>query len=640
LTQISYTQQAYTTTDQIKKIPISCFDDFEFKHAPALAHTQKVAEEMNSFHDSSQFSSFNMDHIINIIISDDKLFQYVYKLVKSSIDHQGIKSSNVVSQTLVNIIDNSIDNAIEQVQIVDIINSLLKDQQYFSDSFRESDDKEEKKYFHENAENHSSRNGHSSTTAHTHLHHNQNPVSRVTMDKVEDSVDPSLPAVVKPPFSEREPEQITHQTVKKTVQQLNKSRRPPLASTKSVQQQHHYPSSSTAPSLSLEVDQVDDSALLRGDSETGGDSSFLSSDSVRESNASTVQMILPSLSSSLQFKGNNARSLLTQPDDSFDRHSGNGDRPSSFPLSTDLNGKEKSERLAVNQSFQVTSEINSVQNSFEIPSLPKQSASGVTEDEDKDDVSSAYGNLDETVKDWERKIRASMRKDSFASDDSSSNSFNNEEKKTVTVTVTEEEVNISHRYDNDSFEEFTNDQQDELPPKHGSSSAASTTTFPSVHNYLSTNYDPLKSNTTHSNIIFFDQDKYDDTVDQTLGNSIRKHVNFLDSIVEDVYYYERANSVEAKDMYYSHEELDRFDMHYRKEDSIAERMGLSWMEWKNQQPDEEEISFSDSDIDNDDNERDDDYLDDDDDNNDRGNGYDRGNRNVSYEEDDYNDDFL
>ena len=50
---------------------------------------------------------------------------------------------------------------------------------------------------------------------------------------------------------------------------------------------------------------------------------------------------------------------------------------------------------------------------------------------------------------------------------------------------------------------------------------------------------------------------------------------------------------EAREMFYSHEELDRFDDHYRKEDRIAERMGLTWMEWKNQQPDDQEISFSD-----------------------------------------------
>jgi hypothetical protein len=606
---------------------------------------------MNCFQDSSQFPAFNMDQIINIIISDDKLFQYVYKLVKISIDRQSIKSSNAIPQALLNIIDTSIDSAIEQVQIVDIINSLLKDQQYLSDSFRENDEKVEKNHFHQPTESHSSRNGHSSTKVRPQTYQPRIPDSSIATKKEEDR---SPLAVVKPPFSEKEPEQITHPTVKKTVQQLNKSRRPPLASTKSVQQQQYHPSSSAPPALSLVVDGEEDSALLRGDSERGGDSSFLSSDSVRESNASTVQMILPSLSSSLQFKGNAARSLLTHPDDSFDQHSANGDPPSAFTVGMDRNGKEKNERFAVNQSFQVTSEINSVQNSFELPSISKQPATATAaeeEDDDKDDVSSAYGNLNETVKDWERKIRASMRKDSFASDDSSSNSVNDAEKKSEadvgSTNKPEEEANISHRYDNDSFEDFTNEQQqddNELPSssssriKNGSSSSSSnsTTTFPSVHDYLSTNYDPLKSNTTHSNIMFFDQEKYDDTVDLTLGNSVRKHVKFLESVVEDVYYYERANSVEAKDMYYSHEELDRFDMHYRKEDSIAERMGLSWMEWKNQQPDEEEISFSDSD-DDDENQNDhDDYLDDNDEERDDEDSYDRQDTRKG----DYDDDFL
>jgi len=96
--------------------------------------------------------------------------------------------------------------------------------------------------------------------------------------------------------------------------------------------------------------------------------------------------------------------------------------------------------------------------------------------------------------------------------------------------------------------------------------------------------------------MFFDQAQFDADVDAAQSGkkpSKKERIQFVDGVVSDVVYYERASADEAKEMYYSHVELDRFDMHYRKEDAIAERMGLSWMEWKNQQPDDFEISFSD-----------------------------------------------
>ena len=119
-------------------------------------------------------------------------------------------------------------------------------------------------------------------------------------------------------------------------------------------------------------------------------------------------------------------------------------------------------------------------------------------------------------------------------------------------------------------------------------------TLPSIHDYLSSNYDPLRgSKNTHSNIMFFDQHQFDAEVDAQISGKPVKQVVFVEGIVNDVIYYERPDPHEAKEMYYTHEELDRFDSHYRKEDAIAERLGLSWMDWKNQQPDEYEISFSD-----------------------------------------------
>lgn len=462
--------------------------------------------------------------------------------------------------------------------------------------------------------------------------------------------------------------------------------------------QHHPPEMTAMPLGSLSLDHLPEERghdpNLAGDSEIN---SFVSSDdinSTRDSEASTVLVTMPiekSLRESLQHDLDNSHHINNSLFDQDDSFASNGSHrilhrdPPQKPYfigsskenedGTRREGDENEDELHIlpkkgaqnnraeklmNQSYQVTSEINSLQASFENPlGTVDPTATG------KQLLDLEEEEMEETVRDWQRKILENLSKESVSEEDEPVedrshrrsyeasqqepdvlNRSNNSAEASIPPEEIEEEredgayeskqqdsKDVSRNYDQDSFENY--EQEDQIQPKRGDPTGI---TFPSVHNYLSNRYDPTKSNS--SNIYFFDMDRFTDEVDSSQGtpgsthrktpnkdpnpgNEGDKQVQFINEIIQGVYHYDRATSLEAKDMYYTHEELDRFDMHYRKEDAIAEKMGLSWMEWKNQQPDDQEISFSEEE----DNNGNDDY------NNDH---FDYGDEEYPNQDDEYN----
>lgn len=603
---------------------------------PQANHTTQQSysdSQANRVLQSLLSNQVNIDKVIQVILSDEKLFQFVMRLVTQQITRQQeqLKSSSSQrhkafprnQEQLNEIIDQSIEEALSQIRLIDMITSLLQNP---PPSLRQSSDPSSsisRSQINEDSNQERITSKKTDQSARIEVseeskRYNYSNKIFINVDPNENNPPPSHhredhePPMKPPSYSEREPEQPgSLQTVKKTVQALNKHQKPPLghssstvppahpvpAATKTQQSRHnHIPSNQAAGNnngLFISTDVRQDFSV--GDSERN---SFLSVDSLRDSEASTVQITLP-LDKSLTDKSLGA---LNQPvfDDSFEEREA--------LTSEDVKKQRSDSQSLINQSFQVTSELNSVQNSMEIPNFGRKGDDNQDKerDEDKYDEEDDDDNVDvdETVKEWGRKVFEKLKDEHQQPDDDEffqlsgqldhqvlqEEEFNQEEKDIKHS----EDPDVSRRYDDESFEE-DHDQPPASPRK------PSTNSFPSAMDYLSSNYDPLQKGeggglVGGSKIMFFDQAQFDADVDAAQSGkkpSKKERIQFVDGVVSDVVYYERASADEAKEMYYSHVELDRFDMHYRKEDAIAERMGLSWMEWKNQQPDDFEISFSD-----------------------------------------------
>lgn len=615
--------------------------------------------------------SIDLDQIIETIISDEKLFQYVMKLVKNRITPRDMHDPIFLRH----IIDAAIETAIEQIQVVDIVKNLLQEQQAQNDQQQlQYSTNQSQNYY--NGTTKSYANGQYSHQLALDIGDQDESVERLRGESNFSEND----LFVKPNYSEKEPEPINTQTVKRTLHQLNKNK-PPLATKKDISQ--------NIPAQPLSI-----ATEFRGDFSVGDSdrNSFLSVDTARESNASTVQITLPldkSVTAENPFPKIPERIFndSEEEEENYERSPGiaaddqdeqvidprkNDDRYQNKNTDDGMNANKLNS--FVNQSFQVTSEYNSVQNSLDLASLQRKSsrdeenakgpASNGHRQNEEDDALRYDEN--ETVKDWERKILQELKQQQKDDDDDDANHHNNPNNQSNDFSILSEPIHEdeeyrpvvtkksthqsqeedqennnpeesdgkkrdsnqsyeSNRYEDEDFEEdhshHSHDSNDLLHSKYSSAHYPKHHPIPATspssnhqaddnnkdveddHDYLSADYNPLaKSKTT----FVFDPDQFNRDVDAatktTEGGKERKsnRVHFIDGVVADVIYYERPAANEARDMFYSHEELDRFDEHYRKEDRIAERMGLSWMEWKNQQPDDQEISFSDDDRDNDD----------------------------------------
>jgi hypothetical protein len=679
---------------------------------------------------SDNLKNVDVDRIVDVILTDEKLFQYIMKLVKDHLRPRDLQDPIFLRA----IVDATIETAIEKVQILDIIRNLItqqrrelqqqQQQQRSTTGNRSPTEKSQPK------KQVSSKQPESKTTEYSNGQYSHQlfldigdkivPNNSSSRDRSGSNIS-DLDAPVVPQFSEKEPEQVSHQSVKRTLKNMKKNDKPPLG--------HHHPHTTqhqqqdNNKKLDLGATQIISQPLsiatdwMKGNDFSVGESdfnSFISGggilDSPRDSEASTIQITLPldkSVTAERAFPHNNNtyhhphedhhddhpvsvfsdsfeinHSNIVPSSDNSHASSSNNDEEAAVlnrrrqnqqritnnkkknTSTASTTNKNNDDNLFINQSFQVTSEFNSVQNSLEALPHRKQPQREVSETisipEGNEEtaqkrmtmprtVSEDFVDNDETVKDWERRILADLKKSNLEQSEEEDEEYNHHQQQQLQQNNQNQSKDFSihsehsdrpklnesgHQYEDDRFEDSSRGSHDSGSGAHHSNdyylhhSKYSSAHYPKHHSpqaspshhqqelqqqqdnnsdYLASDYDPLQNK---DNLVVFDQEKWEREVDAAMkeGNLQEEHnkqqpqqqqpqqkksrVKFLDGVIKDVHYYERANPDEARDMYYSHEDLDRFDMHYRKEDVLAEKMGLTWMEWKNRQPDDEELSFS------------------------------------------------
>lgn len=180
----------------------------------------------------------NAEKIVDVILTDEKLFNYIMKLVKHRLNPYSLQDQN----WLINVIDISIENALQEVQILDIIN------QYFSINNIKP----------------------------------ENPIDQ--LDCIQLNPDESIVSEdnVLPNFSFTEPHKVEHISPKKENPKLTKAiyNPPPISASE-------FSTEPTGSKLVIDVDHKQEFSF--GESEKLSSSSF---HSVAESEASTVAMIV------------------------------------------------------------------------------------------------------------------------------------------------------------------------------------------------------------------------------------------------------------------------------------------------------------------------------------------------------------
>jgi hypothetical protein len=703
---------------------------------------------------SDNLKNVDVDRIVDVILTDEKLFQYIMKLVKVHLRPRDLQDPIFLRA----IVDATIETAIEKVQILDIIRNLITEQrrelqqqqqqpQRSTNGNRSPTEKSQPK-------KQVSKQPEAKTTEYSNGQYshqlfldigdkNVNNPNSSSGDRSGSNIS-DLEAPVVPQFSEKEPEQVSHQSVKRTLKNMKKNDKPPLGHHQPHPTQHQQNNSNNKKQMDLGATQIITQPLsiatdwMKGNDFSVGESdfnSFISGggmlDSPRDSEASTIQITLPldkSVTAERAFPHNNNNyhhnptedhhhddhpvsvfsdsfeinhSNIVPSSDNSHASSSNSDQEEEAAIlnrrrqnqqritnnkkkntPTTTANKNNDDNLFINQSFQVTSEFNSVQNSLEaLPHRKQQQppqrevSETISIPEEKEEtahkgmtkmmprtVSEDFVDNDETVKDWERRILADLKKSNLEQSEEEDEEYNHQLQQNHNQNQSKDfsehsaggssdrpKLNeSSHHYEDDRFEDSSRGSHDSSSAggahhsndnylHHSKYSSAhypkhhSPQTSPSHHqqqqeqqqqqqqqannsDYLASDYDPLQNK---DHLVVFDQEKWEREVDAALqeGRPQEEHnkqqqqklqksrVKFLDGVIKDVHYYERANPDEARDMYYSHEDLDRFDMHYRKEDALAEKMGLTWMDWKNRQPDDEELSFSEDEDDHNNNNR-------------------------------------
>lgn len=69
--------------------------------------------------------NFDVDDVVDIVASDEKLFRYVMKLVKSRLS----KGARKDKDWCVKVIDMTIEAALQEVRVIDIVKNMIRQQQ-------------------------------------------------------------------------------------------------------------------------------------------------------------------------------------------------------------------------------------------------------------------------------------------------------------------------------------------------------------------------------------------------------------------------------------------------------------------------------------------------------------------------------
>lgn len=145
-------------------------------------------------------------------------------------------------------------------------------------------------------------------------------------------------------------------------------------------------------------------------------------------------------------------------------------------------------------------------------------------------------------------------------------------------------------YPEDTWEELNENQEDEQP--HVSNKANETPveislkpndlyTSGSGEFYPDSSNSPKSPDKMDQKPVFFDHSKFEAEVDRAAAGKKgpSRNVRFQDQLVDQVWYRDRLNSAEKKDMFYTAEQENEFTNEQNKEFIIAERLGMSWSDW-------------------------------------------------------------
>lgn len=191
----------------------------------------------------------DVDSILHVIMSDEKLWQYVMRVVRSRLR----TAKTIPSDMFIEVIDKSIDQAFDEVNIIDILRSNIKFIKAHMKAFKAS-----------------SLSAAPSSSA----------VTDSTAEDIAGIGDDADEDFVLPPFSSSEPHAASNSSPKRLLKMLNKNKPPPSSPEAPV------PSSQRS-SLEIEIDHTSPDDNLHGDSNHN-----LSAQSIGESEASTVKMMV------------------------------------------------------------------------------------------------------------------------------------------------------------------------------------------------------------------------------------------------------------------------------------------------------------------------------------------------------------
>lgn len=534
-------------------------------------------------------TSIDMDEVVDLIVSDEKLFKYVLKIVKHRLPAKVRKDPD----WCIKVIDLTIEHVLKEVHVTDIVQSILK-------SYQSQLIQPELK------------NGHF-----------ENPQSQS----------------FRPAFSSSEPVQVLDNSPKKVVKAMNRNKSLPSG-------EHSEPSFEILPQGPLTIQVENRQEFSFGPSDVGDMTQDVSRN---ESEASTVQMVVNSMnnnhdgieeskstggsiksskhsSSSNNEYGGHINNTWWSPDEEthvtiddspeprqpqkWYNNNNNDYRPPSVydTINKEEDGNDDGNVLTGslesepalptvsrgtnkhNLNDQSSSGEILLRESDDAPFGSRSSPSSAQEDDDDESRSHDEGGDHDNVTDWEQVVLKGMQRDR------DNEEAEDQVRREVTAdgeddrvddddneSVHSDESGDSNNYDQEDFDTSAVQSSPDKSQQARQSfmTYASDSPSPPLHK-------PKGPIASSNQPLYFDQKLFDDAVDAEITGKPIRRVSFNDTIVSEVFYRDRVTEHEKPDMFYTHEEENRFTLAQSREYEEAERLGMTWLEYMDNRAENED----------------------------------------------------
>jgi hypothetical protein len=531
--------------------------------------------------------TIDVDEVIDIILSDDKLIKYVMKLVRTRMTSQA--QEDLFEK--ITIIDDAIHQVIKEVNLQEILEKIMENKHLLGLP---------------------------------NMSQNENSSFDI------DSKNENMQINFQPHFSQNEPSHVATNSPKRMLKTLNKNKLFP----------NDEPSVEIEAKSKLEInlDSILENDFSYGDSDKQ-DISTHSLTSRADSEASTVKMMVQPLSSSeseaseIHVQPNNrntaVNSLLNQTNSlqpslplSLSRHTTTvpitqeNDREDDHVLCESIENGFNTKKGTIptdDDAFDIEKELQEYENAImqglqphdndeeeydnvqsyspshdneERKAIEEEDYDHVNQDDDLDsghdhDQYHHHSHHDRHHHSSQSEGNIVNKEDADASDnddddDDDSGNDDDDEK---------DDDDDAEKYDDEYEQEDDDDDNDDhirhkvqqKPQGKNTTNVMSMDKFFSA-SHLSYTNDP----------VYFDFQKFTDMADEQVTGIPVKRVSFSENIIAEVYYRDRVSDQEKPALFYTHEEESQFNEDQLVETEDAERMGLTWNQWVEHTLDEDD----------------------------------------------------